>query len=260
MKAILGTAACVLALVAAQASAITFTENFDAGWSTSGNWTVEGVPNGGVPVTEFPAGDGRLDNNAGSTAGGFWYERGVSGDGSEFVGGDNEEMWLDYRMAVPNGTYTFNVNLDVQLKWSTVLQNYGQGYAMYMGDASDMAYGSINPHEVPTGPWLGVTHTGTDYNTALTGTKWNTQDVPDGGWVNWNFSEVYVGGSGFGPTIDVTSGEVIFRFTIQLKDKNQPTPDFRSYAMDNLVIELVPEPASLSLLAIGGLALLRRRR
>ena len=242
----------VAVLGATSAQGATFTESFDAGWSTAGNWTVEGVVNPGVPVTEFAAGDARLDNNATSTAGGFWHERGVSGDGSDFVGGDNEEMWLDFHMTVPNGTYTLNVNLDLQMKWSTVLNNYGQGYAMYMGDAADMAYGIMPPNGSPSGPWLGVTHTGTDYNTALTGTKWNVTDVPDGEWVNWNFAEVYVGGSGFGPTIDVTSGEVIFRMTIQLKDKNQMSPEFRSYAMDNLVIDLVPEATAVAVQTDSG--------
>lgn len=258
MKSKLLLLASVLITVS-PAMALTFTEDFNAGWSVSGDWSVEGVPNPGVPVTEFPAGDTRLDNNATRTAGGLWYEKGVSGDGSTFAGGDNEEMWLDYHMTVPNGTYTFNVNLDAQLKWSTVLQSYGQSYAMYMGDAADMAYGSILPHGNPTGPWMGISH-GSDINTALTGDKWNGPDVNDGEWVNYNFAQVYVGGSGFAPTIDVTSGEVIFRMTIRLKDKNQASPDFRSYALDNLVINLVPEPASLALFSFGLLALRRKRR
>lgn len=252
----------VLLMTVAPVSAVTFTENFDAGWSTAGNWSVEGVPNPGVPVTEFPAGDSRLDNNATRTAGGFWYERGISGDGSTFIGGDNEEMWLDYHMSVPNGTYTFNVSFDLQLKWDQRVQNFGQGVLMYMGDAADMAYGTILPVGNPTGPWSGITHWqagGGDFKQALQGDTWNPGDSPDGQWTNWSFSQTLSLGSDWDPEIDVTSGEVIFRLTIRLKDKDQASPNFRSYAMDNLVINLVPEPTSLSLLALGSLALLRRR-
>ncbi len=250
----------VFSILVSPVMAITFVEDFDAGWSTSGDWTVEGVPNPGVPLTEFPAGDPRLDNNATRTAGGFWYENGVSGDGSEFIGGDNEEMWLDYHMNVPNGIYTFNINLDAQLKWSNILQGFGQSYAMYLGDASDMDYGVKAPNVDPTGTWRGVSHGGTDFNTALVGDKWNSTDVNDGEWVNWNFSEVYVGSlAGFGDTITVTSGEVIFRVSIRLKDKAQASPEYRSYALDNLTINLIPEPASFLLLA-SGLLVIRRRR
>ncbi len=249
----------VAGLLTAPAMAISFTENFDAGWPNA-NWSVEGVPNPGTPAVQFPAGDARLQNNAARTAGGIWYERGVSGDGSTWVGGDNEELYLDYHMTVPNGVYTFNVALDVQLYWSTIAQDFGQGYAMYMGDATQMAYGTQAPHNPPTGPWKGFSHSPpAPPPTALTGTKWNkgTSGINNGEWVSWNFNQF---STTLNNTLNVTSGEVIFRYTIRLKNKDQNSPEFRSYALDNLVINLVPEPASLGLLALGGLAALRRRR
>ncbi len=247
----------VAGLLSAPAMAITFTENFDAGWPNA-NWSVEGVPNPGTPAVQFPAGDARLQNNAARTAGGIWYERGVSGDGSTWAGGDNEELYLDYHMAVPNGVYTFNISLDAQMYWSNVAQPYGQGYAMYIGDATQMAYGTQAPHNAPTGPWKGLSwDVPAGLPTALFGTQWNTADIPNGDWKSWNMTQY---GGTLGTTINVTSGEVILRMTIQLKNKDQNSPEFRSYAMDNLVVNLVPEPASLALLAMGGLTTLLRRR
>ncbi len=256
LLASLGIVGCVLS---ASGMVYTFVEDFDAGWSSGGMWTKEGTPNPGVPMTEFAAGDPHLDDNATRTAGGFYWEKGVSGDGSDYTSGDNEHIWMDYHMPVENGTYTYRVTVDAQLKWTNIVQPWGQGICFYMGDAAEMAYGTIPPDGVPTGPWGGYSHDGGANvgTTPLMGTKWNGADWNDGEWYSLEFTQNHEDG---GNTIDVTSGEVIFRMTIRLKNNDQPSPDYRAYAIDNLKIELVPEPGSLLLLAAGLLPVLRRLR
>ena len=250
---------CCLAATSSPAAIYVFEENFDAGWFSGGNWTLEGTPNPGIEVADFAAGDPRLDNNAGRTAGGLYWERGVSGDGSNWAGGDNEHVWIDFHMPVPNGTYPFRVAVDAQLKWSTILQPWGQGICMYLGDADVMAYGTIPAHGVPTGPWGGYSHDGGAYveDTPLMGTKWNEANWPDGEWQALEFTQNNVDA---GNTVTVTSGELIFRTTIRVKNDDQLSPEFRSYALDNLRIELIPEPATGALFALGLGALARLRR
>lgn len=260
-RSVLGITACLMAVATVSTGMLTFTEDFDAGWATGGDWSVEGVANPGLEVVDFAPGDIRLGDNAARTAGGLWYELGVSGDGSIWVGGDNEEVWLDYHMSVPNGTYSFEVDFDAQLNWSNPAQPWGQGYALYIGDAADMAYGAMVPSGNPVGPWKGVSHD--DINkaleSALFGTQWNggTDGINNGEWKNWNLAKM--GGTDV-DTIDVASGEVILRYTIQLKNKDQASPEFRSYALDNLSVTLIPEPATIGLLALGALTFVRRRR
>ncbi len=276
----IGAAATAMVLAAVgPASAVTFTESFSSGWfgspDTAGaSFSLEGVLGATgaatLDVKDFAAADAKLGAPGGSPSGGFYYEKGVSGNGAQWDAGDNQMVYLDYHMPVPNGVYTFNVGMDAQINWSNQDQPWGRGYEFYIGDASSLAYGTQTPHNAPTGPWQGKNWNGganTQGTTlipgAANGTYYNGADENDvqnpnlnGNWKIWSLSAKRDGST----TINVTTGEVILRIALRLKNANQSSPKFSSWAFDNLNVSLVPEPASAGLLALGLLPLLRRRR
>lgn len=78
------------------------------------------------------------------------------------------------------------------------------------------------------------------------------------GWVSWNDVVDY-------SAVDVTAGQT-YVGRLQLKYSNEEKnlvnnyPDPQTLFLDNLTFTAIPEPASLGLLGLGGLAMLRRRR
>jgi hypothetical protein len=261
MKSRLGLTLVAMLGLSLPAMAVTFTETFDPGWAAGvgGNGWVRGGLSGpnatAVPLADHAQG------------GGFLYAwDGVAGSSSRFTGGDNEVIWVDYVMNVPNGTYPdWSINVDMYMNWTDIKQPFGRGYRIYMGDAAAMAWGTIDPggNNSPTGPWKGVWGGGdlaSNGNTRVTGSKWvnDPNDIVDGQingtTVNYTYDKNNSAALG---DLTVSSGQVIFRYVLRLKN-NDDGGQSMIWAMDNLTIN-IPEPTSLSLFALAALPLLRRR-
>jgi hypothetical protein len=140
------------------------------------------------------------------------------------------------------------------------------------GDQSWFPPGGVHMNDDPTKPnWMYVGRDGGD--TA------DLDDVPESAWIHvesdfdaatdaWTTTVSYATGSGGGTFEGASENDVVgeiwfggwaFRSTMDM----EPSPPGGTYEnvlyIDNFALTVIPEPAALALLALGGLALLRRR-
>jgi hypothetical protein len=273
----------VLAVSVSPALGVTFTEDFEDPWFDNG-WALEtGLPTSTIEIKD-PLYAGSFESetydtfyfplNNGQNAGGLIY-RADPGGSADW----KEPIFLTKTFNVAPGTYTFNVSVDTFLfrieegdalppderpdDYSTDLSNdWDHGMSLYMGNATDMEITGWNGTD-PTG-WEGFFRTGEgDYQDQLLGVQWNRWRFDGSKEDNdaHNFAEPRsdVFTQTYNGTTEITvdsNGELVFRMGATLKAFSVDT----RWGIDNLQIELVPEPATLSLLGIGLLPLLRRRR
>lgn len=255
-KRMIIVATALLAMAASPVLAITVIESFDPGYGSGPNtWTQGGRRSMdlGDLKAEFPAGDPRLIDSSRQSAGGIF----ISATAGPSWGGDNEQYWIDLVIqGAPNTTYTsFSAAVDTQISWSNPTQPWGKSMIFYLGNSAQMAWGSQpSSNSPPTGPWQGHSWNPTPPEpTRISGTLWNGSPERNGIWESWNWTQRL--GDGATSITTGADGLVIFRMGIQNKSKND---GHVAFALDNLSITLVPEPASLLLLGLG-LPLLRRR-
>ena len=109
-----------------------------------------------------------------------------------------------------------------------------------------------------SGPWLG-------------GYQLEGADEPDGGWVwvtgeSWTYDNWASGWGGVDLPDNAFDADKLHFIHVWSSHPSIPTPywddlqDVDSYTTRSYVVEYVPEPATLGLLAMGGLTLLKRKK
>lgn len=221
---------------AALAQVYTFSENFEsAEWFSEPAWTVEGVDHPEIAVLQFSDADPHLGGaSIGSASGGLRASR---TDYGRYSGGDHGEVYLDFHMTVPRGEYTFEVSVDQLLYWAewpaiNPGQLWGCGQVLYLGDAADLAYGTQQANQAPTGPWISPEFPGyAAFNYVSLGTIWQGSPTNiNGAWLHKNRTQMVNGA-----TIISTTGHLVFRMVMRNKYNISENMVF---ALDNLVIKL----------------------
>lgn len=221
-----------------------FTEDFeDAGWFDGSTWTKEGAPHPEVPVIQFTDGDSRLNHaSIGSKSGGLLASMQTYG---YYTGGDNGEVYLDFHMNVPAGTYTFAITLDQLLYWKEYRTGggtenpWGCGINFHIGDAATLEYTSQQAHQAPIGPWVSPEFPGyQNFNYAMMPTIWIGWDGVgphniNGVWLPRSYEQTLDG-----TTAITTTGHIIFRMVMRNKWN---ISNNMAFAMDNLEIKLTSD-------------------
>lgn len=218
------------------AQVYTFTETFeDANWFDGVTWTKEGVVHPEIAVLQFSDGDPYLGGaSIGSASGGL---RASLTDYGWYTGGDHGEVYLDFHMKVPPGNYTFSLSIDQLLYWAEYPalnpgQLWGCGQVLYLGDAAELAYGTQQANQAPTGPWIAPEFPGhSDFRYMSMGTIWQGSPTNiNGTWIHRNHTQMLDG-----TTTISTTGNLIFRMV--MRNKHNVSQNM-AFAMDNLTIEL----------------------
>lgn len=89
--------------------------------------------------------------------------------------------------------------------------------------------------------------------------KLAVRDNFDWEFINGNHIGLYMGLAGFGTVTTTTDNEVIQVYVQGLPGGNPPTRYDQRTSFDGLAYELIPEPTTLGLLALGGLFIRRKR-
>lgn len=220
----------------ALAQIYTFTENFESSdWFGEPAWTVEGVVHPEIVILQFSDADPFLGGAAiGSASGGL---RASKTDYGRYTGGDHGEVYLDFHMKVPPGDYTFSLSIDQLLYWAewpaiNPGQLWGCGQVLYLGDAAELAYGTQQANQAPTGPWISPEFPGSSaFRYMSMGTIWQGSPTNiNGKWIHRDHTQMVDG-----TTTISTTGHLIFRMVMRNKYN---ISENMAFAMDNLVITL----------------------
>lgn len=227
-----------------------YTLKFDMWLNANGPW-----PNGGTGSTEHvTAGvghDNTTVNNTGTSGSGVWFS--VSGEGGnsgtsttarDFLAHNNNGTFIQgnttagvYAAPEPNSQDNFNTY-------------YADEFPGRTPPAGQQAANPTVQNDVAT-------------NVGTVGFRWVEVEVKaEGNVTTWTLNDPTVGTGGLLiATVESASnsGNIAIGYN-DIFASVSANPEFSFGIIDNLRVEAIPEPASLSLLAIGGLATLRRRR
>lgn len=220
----------------------TFTQDFeDPDWFDQVTWTKEGASHPEIRVLQFSDADPYLGGaSIGSASGGL---RASLSDYGIYTGGDHGEVYLDYHMSVPPGTYSFEIALNELIYWAEFKTGlpgtdnpWGCGINFHIGDAATLEYTSQLAHQAPLGPWVSPEFPGHEnFRYAMMPTIWigwngtTTEDF-NGLWLPRTYQQAVDG-----TTELTTTGQVIFRMVMRDKWTNSENMVF---AMDDLVVKL----------------------
>lgn len=224
--------------------------NFDMWINANGPF-----PGGGTGSTEYlTAGvgyNGTTVNNSGTSGSGTWFaangEGGASGTSTtarDFMAYNNSGAFIQdnatpgvYAAPSPNAQDNFNEYYTTE----------------FIGMAPPEGQTAASPVIQ-----IGTTNVGT------LGFRWIEVEIAvDGSTVTWTLNDPTVGTDGLLIATITNAASTTGNISLGYNDifsSLSANPEFSFGLIDNVVVSVVPEPASLSLLGLAGLAVLRRRR